>query len=228
MKVVARILLPLMALGLAAGGCQRPASAAEKVVVAPKPKKFANEGLGLKTAVFAGGCFWGAEAVFSHVKGVKSAVSGYHGGNAATATYDQTNTGVTGHAEAVRVVYDPKVVRYDELLRIFFSVVADPTLHNRQGPDRGSQYRAALVPMNAEQRKVAAAYLRQMSASGVWKRPIVTKIERYKKFYRAEAYHQDFMLKNPRHGYIVRWDKPKVAALKRLYPKHFRSKFVPN
>ena len=228
MKSFIRALLPIAAIGMIAGGVQMPAMAAENVVVAPKPKKFANEGLGLKTAVFAGGCFWGVEAVFSHVKGVKSAVSGYHGGNAATATYQQTNTGVTGHAEAVRVVYDPKVVRYDELLRIFFSVVADPTLHNRQGPDRGSQYRAALVPLSEEQRIVASAYLKQMSASGIWKRPIVTKVENYKKFFRAEKYHQDFMIKNPRHGYIVRWDKPKVAALQRLYPKHYRSNFVPD
>ncbi len=223
-----RALLPLAAFGLAIGGCQQVALAAENVVVAPAPKRFANEGLGLKTAVFAGGCFWGVEGVFSHVKGVKSAVSGYHGGNAATATYEQTNTGVTGHAEAVRVVYDPKVVRYDELLRIFFSVIADPTLHNRQGPDIGSQYRAALVPLNEEQRKVATAYLKQMAASGVWDKPIKTKVERYKKFYTAEEYHQDFMIRNPNHGYIRRWDKPKVAALKRLYPKHYRATFIRN
>lgn len=223
-----RVLLPLAAVTMTVSACGMQAQAAESIVAAPPAKRFANEGLGLKTAIFAGGCFWGIEAVFSHVKGVKSAVSGYHGGNAATATYEQTNTGVTGHAEAVRVVYDPKIVRYDELLRIFFSVGADPTLRNRQGPDRGSQYRAALIPMNAEQRKVAAAYLKQMQASGKWKRPIVTEIENYRKFYKAEAYHQDFMLKNPRHGYIVRWDKPKVRGLQRLYPSFYRSTFVPN
>lgn len=228
MMALGRLLVPLAASVLLLSGCQQPAFAAENVVVAPAPKRFANEGLGLKTAVFAGGCFWGVEAVFSHVHGVTSAVSGYHGGNAATATYDQTNSGTTGHAEAVRVTYDPKVVRYDQLLRIFFSVVADPTLHNRQGPDRGPQYRAALVPINAEQSKVAAAYLAQMEASGVWDKPIVTKIEKYRKFYPAEAYHQDFMVKNPEHGYIVRWDKPKVAALKRLYPKHYRATFIRN
>lgn len=228
MRSLRLALTSLAAFGLLAGGCQQTVLAAEKAVVAPQPKRFANEGLGLKTAVFAGGCFWGVEAVFSHVKGVKSAVSGYHGGNAATATYEQTNTGVTGHAEAVRITYDPKIVRYDELLRIFFSVIADPTLHNRQGPDRGPQYRAALVPLNAEQRTVAAAYLKQMQASGVWDKPIVTKIERYKQFFPAEEYHQDFMLKNPRHGYILRWDKPKVAALKRLYPDHYRATFIRN
>lgn len=164
--------------------------------------------------------------MFSHVKGVKSAVSGYHGGSAATATYKITTTGMTDHAEAVRVVYDPKVVRYDQLLQIFFSVVADPTLKNRQGPDVGPQYRAALVPMNAEQRVVAKSYLGQMSVSGKWRAPIVTEIESYRKFYPAEAYHQDFMANNPRHGYIVRWDKPKVAGLKALYPALYRANFL--
>ncbi|MGB3377768.1 MAG: peptide-methionine (S)-S-oxide reductase MsrA, partial [Allopontixanthobacter sediminis] len=140
-------LTPLLAaFGLAASGCSQSASAAEDVVAAPAAARTAKEGSGLKTAIFAGGCFWGIEGVFSHIKGVKSAVSGYHGGNAATASYKQIGTGVTEHAEAVRVVYDPAVVRYDELLRIFFSVGADPTLRNRQGPDVGPQYRAALVP----------------------------------------------------------------------------------
>ena len=223
-----RSLLPLVTASLALSSCGQPAVAAENVVAAPAAKRTSNEAAGLKTAVFAGGCFWGVEAVFSHVKGVKSAVSGYHGGNAATATYEKSNTGVTGHAEAVRVVYDPKVVRYDQLLRIFFSVVADPTLRNRQGPDVGSQYRAALVPLSTEQRTVASAYLKQMQASGKWSRPIVTKIERYKKFYKAEDYHQDFAVRNPNHRYIVRWDKPKVAAFKRMYPGHYRAKSIRN
>ena len=214
------------AFGLALSGCQQPLSAAEKIVEAPAAKRISSETGGLKVAVFAGGCFWGVEGVFSHVKGVKRAVSGYHGGNAATATYKQTNTGVTGHAESVRVVYDPNVVRYDQLLRIFFSVVADPTLKNRQGPDIGPQYRAALVPMSKEQRVVASAYLKQMKASGKWDRPIVTGIENYRKFFAAEDYHQDFMARNPRHGYIVRWDKPKVAGLKSLYPEHFRASYL--
>ncbi len=228
MKSLRRTFLPLALMGLALGSCQQSALAAENIVRAPAAKQFANEGSGLKTAIFAGGCFWGVEAVFSHVRGVSSAVSGYHGGNAATAKYGAINSGVTGHAEAVRVTYDPKIVRYDQLLRIFFSVVADPTLHNRQGPDVGSQYRAALVPVNAEQRKVAAAYLKQMRGSDIWKRPIVTKIENYRKFFVGEAEHQDFALRNPDHGYIQRWDKPKIAALQRLYPGHYRSKFVRN
>ncbi|RDC61237.1 Peptide-methionine (S)-S-oxide reductase [Alteripontixanthobacter maritimus] len=220
-----RILPFFAAAGLVLSACNGPAIAAENVVAAPLAKRVAKEGAGLKTAIFAGGCFWGIEAVFSHTKGVKSAIAGYHGGNKATATYAQTNTGVTGHAEAVKVVYDPKVVRYDQLLRIFFSVGADPTVRNRQGPDRGPQYRAALVPVSKEQRIVAASYLKQMQASGKWSRPIVTEIEPHKTFYKAEAYHQDFAAKNPGHPYIRRWDAPKVNALKRLYPSKYRATF---
>lgn len=218
----------LGAFGLVLAACQPVAHAAEKPVEAPAAKRVAKEAEGLKVAIFAGGCFWGVEGVFSHVKGVKSAVSGYHGGTEATAKYNIVTSGSTQHAEAVRVVYDPAVVRYDELLQIFFSVIADPTLRNRQGPDVGAHYRAALVPLGAEQRAVAQAYLAQMQASGVWARPIVTRIESHRKFYPAEDYHQDFMLKNPRHGYIVRWDAPKVAALERLYPTLYRAQFQRN
>lgn len=221
------IAVVLAAAGLALAGCQQPATAAEAAVKAPVPARVAHEGAGLKTAIFSGGCFWGIEGVFSHVKGVKSAVSGYHGGTQKSATYDVVSSGVTGHAESVRVVYDPAVVRYDQLLQIFFSVGADPTLKNRQGPDVGTQYRSALVPLNAEQRAVAAAYLRQMAASRVWQGPIVTRIEPYKAFYPAEGYHQDFMLKNPRHGYILAWDAPKVAALRQLFPALYQAGFTP-
>ena len=203
-----------------------PAAALDKPVNAPAAKRIAKEGTGLKTAIFAGGCFWGVEGVFSHVKGVKSAVSGYHGGSSATAKYNTIIQGGTAHAEAVKVVYDPYVVRYDELLRIFFSVVADPTLKNRQGPDVGAHYRSALVPLSDEQDAVAKAYLAQMDASGIWKAPIVTKVETHRKFYAAEEYHQDFMLKNPRHGYILRWDKPKVSALKTMFPRDYRKDFL--
>jgi peptide-methionine (S)-S-oxide reductase len=216
------------ATALALSACQPVAHAAERPVEAPAAQRVAKESGGLKTAIFAGGCFWGVEGVFSHVRGVKSAVSGYHGGSEATASYDKVSSGGTQHAEAVKVVYDPAVVRYDELLQILFSVIADPTLRNRQGPDVGAHYRAALVPIGAEQRAVAAAYLKQMQDSGVWAKPIVTRIESHRAFYPAEAYHQDFMLKNPRHGYIVRWDAPKVAALKRLYPEHYRATFQRN
>lgn len=216
----------LLAAGsLALSACAGPALA-EEPVAAPAATRIAKEPAGLKTAIFAGGCFWGVEAVFSHVKGVKGAVSGYHGGTQKSATYDLVSSGMTDHAEAVKITYDPAVVRYDQLLRILFSVVADPTLKNRQGPDTGTQYRAAIVPTSAEQSAVAKAYLAQMGKSGVWAKPIVTRIEPYKAFYPAEAYHQDFMLKNPKHGYIQRWDAPKVAALKRMYPGVYRADFL--
>ena len=220
-----RLRLLLAAAALAASACQVPAIAAEKVVEAPAAQRTAKEGSGLKTAIFAGGCFWGVEAVFSHTKGVKSAVSGYHGGTKAEADYDKVSAGTTGHREAVKVVYDPSVVRYDQLLRIFFSVVADPTLKNNQGPDHGPQYDAALVPMSEEQRAVASAYLAQMKKSGKWDKPIVTGVVRAQAFYPAEKYHQDFARKNPNHRYIQAWDAPKVAAFKRLYPALYRATF---
>jgi peptide-methionine (S)-S-oxide reductase len=221
-----RIAVLLAAGALALSACAGPAIAAEEPVNAPAPARVAKEEKGLKTAIFAGGCFWGVEGVFSHVKGVKTAVSGFHGGNAATAKYDIITSGLTDHAESVKITYDPAVVRYDELLRIFFSVVADPTLKNRQGPDVGAHYRSAIVPMNKEQAIVAKAYIAQLDKAGLWKKPIVTKIEPYKAFYPAEAYHQDFMANNPRHGYIMRWDAPKVAALKAMFPKHYRDSFL--
>lgn len=218
--------LMIAAGALALSGCSVAATASEKVVQAPEAAVQANESDGLQVAIFAGGCFWGVEGVFSHVRGVKSSVSGFHGGRADTATYRQIVTGLTDHAEAVRIVYDPKVIRYDELLQILFSVVTDPTLLNRQGPDVGAHYRSAIVPMNREQARVARAYLAQLDESGVWGAPVVTQIEFYKKFYEAEDYHQDFMAKNPRHGYIVRWDAPKVRALQELYPEHYTSTFL--
>jgi peptide-methionine (S)-S-oxide reductase len=216
----------LAAGSLALSACAGPAEAAEEPVNAPAATRVAKEAKGLKTAVFAGGCFWGVEAVFSHVKGVTGVVSGYHGGTQRSASYDIVSSGVTDHAEAVQITYDPAVVRYDQLLRILFSVVADPTLKNRQGPDVGAHYRAAIVPMNAEQGAVARAYLAQLGKSGLWKKPIVTGIESYKAFYPAEDYHQDFMLKNPKHGYIRRWDAPKVAALKTMFPGLYRATFL--
>lgn len=215
----------LAAGSLALSACAGPAIA-EEPVNAPLAAKPAKEAKGLKTAIFAGGCFWGVEGVFSHVKGVTGAVSGYHGGTAKSASYEIVSSGITDHAESVKVTYDPAVVRYDQLLQVFFSVIADPTLKNRQGPDMGTQYRSAIVPTNAEQAAVAKAYLAQLAKSGLWKRPIVTAIEPYKAFYPAEAYHQDFMLNNPRHGYILRWDAPKVAALKEMFPALYRASYL--
>jgi peptide-methionine (S)-S-oxide reductase len=205
--------------------CQPTLAAGETALLAPAPVRAAQEAPGLKTAVFAGGCFWGVEAVFSHVKGVTSAVSGFSGGTAANARYDRVSDGDTGHAEAVRVTYDPRVVRYDQLLQVFFSVVTDPTQLNRQGPDTGTQYRNALMPLSAEQNAVASAYLGQLRAAKVFRAPIVTRIERGQAFFPAEGYHQDFAAKNPAHGYIVRWDAPKVAALKRFFPGLYQATF---
>lgn len=224
MTRAARLLLPILAFTAA---CQQPL-AAETVVRAPAAERVAREGKSPQTAIFAGGCFWGVEGVFSHVKGVTGVVSGYHGGTRADASYERVSGGRTGHAEAVRVTYDPARVRYDQLLRVFFSVIADPTLRDRQGPDTGTQYRSALVPTTAEQRRVATAYLAQLRASGLWRQPIVTRIEPYRAFYPAEAYHQDFMAKNPRHPYIMRWDAPKVAALSKLYPGYYKRGFTQN
>ncbi len=220
-----RALSALAILTLALSACSGPVRAAEEPVNAPVAARIAKEA-GLQTAIFAGGCFWGVEGVFSHVKGVKSAESGYHGGTAATAKYTTITAGGTGHAESVRITYDPAVIRYDELLRIFFSVVADPTLKNRQGPDVGTHYRSALVPTTAEQRAVAKAYLAQLEQAKLWPRPVVTQIEPFKAFYPAESYHQDFMAKNPRHGYILTWDKPKVEALKAMFPAQYRAAFL--
>ncbi|HKX78882.1 MAG TPA: peptide-methionine (S)-S-oxide reductase MsrA [Novosphingobium sp.] len=221
------LLLSLIAL---AAACQYPALAAERIVRAPAAVVEADEGAGgakgLKTAIFAGGCFWGVEGVFSHMAGVKSAVSGYHGGSGADAAYERVGSGRTGHAEAVRVTYDPAVIRYDELLRVFFSVVTDPTQLDRQGPDVGSQYRSALVPTSLEQKRVAAGYLAQLGKSGLWDEPIVTRIEPLRKFYPAESHHQDFMARNPRHPYIKAWDAPKVAAFAKLYPALYRDAFT--
>ncbi|PZT88558.1 MAG: peptide-methionine (S)-S-oxide reductase [Citromicrobium sp.] len=226
MRVAAALVLA--AASVSGAACQQPAIAAERIVEAPPAQRTAKEGKGLKTAIFAGGCFWGVEAVFSHTSGVTSAIAGYHGGTARQADYKLVSSGVTDHAEAVKVTYDPSKIRYDQLLRIYFSVVADPTLLNRQGPDRGAHYRTALVPLSGEQAAVAKAYIAQLERAGTWDRPIVTKLERLKKFYAAETYHQDFAAKNPNNGYIRRWDAPKVAALKRLYPKTYRAEFRRN
>jgi peptide-methionine (S)-S-oxide reductase len=204
------------------------AQSAETAVLAPEPIMPAHEAAGLKTAVFSGGCFWGVEGVFSHVTGVTSAVSGYHGGMPNTANYDAVSSGATGHAESVRVTYDPAKIRYDQLLRVFFSVVIDPTQRDRQGPDTGTQYRSALVPQSDEQRRVASAYLAQLAGAHVWKGKIATRIETARSFYAAESYHQDFMLKNPAHPYIAYWDAPKVAALKRMFPALYKADFTRN
>lgn len=213
--LASRALAPLI---LAALAIATPARA-ERVVSAPAPVLDAAPTRKLETAVFAGGCYWGVEGVFSHVKGVKLAVAGFAGGpRSQRVDYARVSGGDTGYAEAVRVTYDPKQVSYGTLMRIFFSVVADPTLLNRQGPDRGPQYRSALFPLNGEQERAARAYLAQLGKSGLWRDPIVTKVERFTGFQDADRYHQDFLRKNPRHPYILRWDAPKLAAFRDMYP----------
>jgi len=176
---------------------------------------------GKETAVFAGGCFWGTQAVFERVKGVIETTAGYAGGSARTATYDQVLTETTGHAESVRVVYDPSRITYGQLLRIFFSVAHDPTELNRQGPDVGTSYRSAIFYTNEEQNRIATAYVAQLDTARVFPKRIVTEIAPLKGFYRAEEYHQDYALKNPTNPYIQICDLPKIRALKEQFPELF-------
>ena len=213
------------AAALLAGGMLHGFSAwaAESVVRAPAPLVTKPATATRETAVFAGGCFWGVQGVFQHVNGVVGAVSGYTGGSAADARYDRVGTGETGHAEAVRVVFNPRVVSYGQLLQIYFSVVADPTMLDAQGPDRGPQYRTALFPTSEAQRQIAAAYIDQLGKAKLWPRPIVTRLERAQGFYPAEAYHQDYLTRHPEQPYIRYNDLPKVAGLKQLYPALYRA-----
>ena len=213
-----KIILP--ALGAAVLGIaivSTGTQAAEHAVPLPKSTADVPAGATTQTAVLAGGCFWGMEAVFEHVKGVKSITAGYAGGAAGTATYDQVSSETTRHAEAIRIVYDPRVVSFATLLRVNFSVAQDPTELNRQGPDSGTSYRSAIFPQSAAQAQVAKAYIAQLGSAHAFPRPIVTQIETGN-FYPAEAYHQHFYDRNPTYPYIVMWDKPKVAAFKAAYP----------
>ena len=191
--------------------------ASERTALAPMPAVDASPLGSRATAVLAGGCFWGMEAVFSHLNGVTSVVSGYAGGSGADATYDKVSSETTRHAEAIRVTYDPRKISYATLLRVYFSVAHNPTELNRQGPDSGSSYRSAIFPQSPDQARVARAYIAQVGKSGVWGAPVVTRIENGS-FFAAESYHQDFAVKNPSHGYIVRWDAPKLVALKKTFP----------
>ena len=176
--------------------------------------------------VVAGGCFWGVQGVFQHVNGVRNAVSGYAGGAKNTAVYELTNSGTTGHAESVQVTYDPRQVSYAQLLQIFFSVAHDPTQLNRQGPDTGSQYRSTIFAANAEQARVAKAYIAQLDQARAFNKPIVTTIEIGREFYPAEKYHQDFLVRNPTYPYIVYNDLPKIENLKRLFATRYRAEPV--
>jgi peptide-methionine (S)-S-oxide reductase len=197
---------------------------AESAVVLPPPAIDEAAPALLETAVVAGGCFWGVQGVFQHVKGVSKAVSGYAGGNAGTATYDEVSTGTTGHAEAVKITFDPRQVSYGRILQIYFSIAHDPTELNRQGPDTGTQYRSALFPTSPEQARIAKAYITQLDQARAFSGPIVTKIEGGATFHPAEGYHQDFLTRNPGHPYIVINDLPKIEDLRRLFPEFYRAK----
>jgi peptide-methionine (S)-S-oxide reductase len=201
-----------------------PSRAAEDAVIIPAPTVDAKSADGIQTAVLAGGCFWGVQGVFQHTAGVVSAVSGYAGGNKATADYDTVSTGTTGHAESVEIKYDPKQVSYGKLLQIFFSVVHDPTQLNRQGPDVGTQYRSAIFVTNDDQKKVAEAYIAQLNAAKVYKKPIVTKVGTLQAFYPAEAYHQDYLMLHPNQPYIAYNDIPKVENLKKIFAENYIEK----
>ncbi|MDB5702209.1 MAG: msrA [Sphingomonadales bacterium] len=210
---------------LAAGVTTELAGAAERTVLAPVPTVDAPASGHKATAVFAGGCFWGMEAVFSHVKGVTSVVSGYAGGTSTTANYETVSTETTRHAEAIKITYDPARVSYGTLLRVMFSVAMNPTELNRQGPDTGTSYRSAIFPQSPDQARVARAYIGQLNASKVWGAPIVTRLETGG-FYPAEAYHQNFAALNPNHGYIRTWDAPKLVALRKTFPALWQARPV--
>jgi peptide-methionine (S)-S-oxide reductase len=203
------------------------ASAAEDAVAIPAPAIDEPPATAAtETAVFAGGCFWGVQGVFQHVRGVTQALSGYAGGQPATARYEEVGSGRTGHAESVEVTYDPRQISYGRLLQIYFSVAHDPTQLNRQGPDTGTQYRSTLFVANAMQRQVAQAYIAQLQQAGAYAKPIVTTLENLKGFYPAEAYHQNFLAHNPNNPYIAYNDLPKVANLARLFPDMYRDQPV--
>lgn len=181
---------------------------------------------GTERAVFAGGCFWGAQAVFQHTLGVKSAVSGYAGGTKTAPSYEQVSSGGTGHAESVEITFDPKQISYGRLLQIYFSVAHDPTQLNRQGPDGGTQYRSEIFATSDAQQRAAEAYIAELDKAGAFPRHIVTKVERLKAFYPAEPYHQDYATLHPDSPYIARYDLPKIANLKKLYPEFYREQAV--
>jgi peptide-methionine (S)-S-oxide reductase len=224
---MSRFPLRLSAVLLAVALTGIPASKANGVSAAfpgPKVDDPIAQAKSAQTAVVAGGCFWGIQAVFEHVKGVISATSGYAGGGAKTAQYEMVSTGETGHAESVKIVYDASQITYGQLLRVFFSVAHDPTQLNRQGPDLGSQYRSAVFYANDEQKHIAEAYIAQLAEAKIFPRPIVTQVVPLKAFYPAEDYHQDYAAHHPENPYIVYNDAPKVAHLQQQFPDLYTAK----
>jgi peptide-methionine (S)-S-oxide reductase len=214
--------LAIVGAALLAFHVQSPRAAESAVKVPPPVEDSANNATGVQKVILAGGCFWGVQAVFQHVKGVTSAVSGYAGGAPEKANYSAVSTGLTGHAESVEIVFDPKVVSYGQVLQVFFSVAHDPTQLDRQGPDVGSQYRSEIFTQDEAQAALAKSYIAQLDKAAVYRQKIVTKIEPLKTFSAAEAYHQDYLVHHPNQPYIVYNDLPKIENLKRLFPDLYR------
>jgi peptide-methionine (S)-S-oxide reductase len=220
---ITRFVSAVVAMAVLLGCNVAPAASAHgPIPAATEDAKLASTP-GQQTAVFAGGCFWGIQAVFERVKGVKTATAGYSGGTAQTATYDQVSSERTGHAESVEVVFDPSRITYGQLLRVFFSVAHDPTELNRQGPDVGTSYRSVIFYANDEQKRLATDYIAQLDQGHIFSKHIVTQVVPLKAFYRAEDYHQDYALKNPGNPYIQICDRPKIEALKQQFPELFQT-----
>lgn len=214
--------IAVLALSILGFNCGANADALNKAIPAPAADIRAAQAPSEDVAVLAGGCFWGMQGMFEHVKGVKRVVAGYAGGDRATAHYEMVGTETTGHAESVEITFDPKQVTYGQLLQMYFSVAHDPTQLNRQGPDRGPSYRSEIFFRTPAQERVARAYIAQLDQAHVFSAPIVTKVEPLRGFYPAEGYHQDYLIHHPAQPYIVFNDLPKIAALKRTYPQHYR------
>jgi peptide-methionine (S)-S-oxide reductase len=208
--------------GILLCGCSAAADQDARVIPAPAVDEATAPANATETAVLSGGCFWGMQGLFEHVKGVRQVVAGYAGGTAGAAQYETVSTGTTGHAESVKITFDPGVITYGQILRVFFSVAHDPTELDRQGPDTGSQYRSEIFTANSAQERIARTYLAQLARAHVFNAPIVTRIDPFSEFYPAEAYHQDYLIHNPDSLYIVVNDLPKISRLKALYPKLYR------
>jgi peptide-methionine (S)-S-oxide reductase len=223
--VTARFAVVTLSLGAIVFGLQSPSQAAETAIVIPPPATDNPKAAGaLQTAVLAGGCFWGVQGVFEHVRGVHKVLAGYAGGEKKTATYDAVSSGSSGHAESVQISFDPQEVSFGEILRVYFSVAHDPTQLNRQGPDHGTQYRSQIFYVDDKQKAVAEAYIAQLDKAKTFPDKIVTRVEPLSAFYAAEKYHQDFLIKNPTYPYIVYNDLPKIQNLKKLYAEYYRGK----
>lgn len=216
-------MVPGAALIVLVGSLFSACSPTQAAVRLPAPAADVPATGALQTAVLSGGCFWGVQGVFEHVRGVKQVLAGYAGGKRGTANYELVSTGITGHAESVQITFDPKEITYGEVLRIFFSVATDPTQVNRQFPDEGAQYRSEVFYANPAQKSVAEHYIAQLNRAKVFAAPIVTRVDPNSGFFRAEAYHQDYLVRHPDAPYIATYDLPKVAALKTMFPADYRA-----